>query len=161
MTVEKCRSLLVFNFDKHTQYDILESLLRSHESLNIYRYSYRSYLNLENVINLILLDKEYANSLTYQIRRIQKDVNRLPHSEATAEYTTCQKHITEANNKIENLSIEDLLKMNKDGTLRENLDDALAELSMQLHKTSLVISDTYFNHAYQQKQLVNQNFPLT
>ncbi|SFZ91820.1 Uncharacterized conserved protein, circularly permuted ATPgrasp superfamily [Flaviramulus basaltis] len=160
MTVAKCRSLIVFNYEENLQYDILESLLTSHESLNIYRYSYRSHLSLDNVINLILLDKEYGKSLSYQIKRIQKDINRLPHSETTLNFSTCQKYIAEANNKIESLSITSLLQVNDDGTLRENLDEALASLSKLLHKTSLAISDTYFNHSYQQKQLVNQNFPL-
>ncbi|MFI1771440.1 circularly permuted type 2 ATP-grasp protein [Thalassobellus citreus] len=161
MNVAKCRSLLVFNLDEHTQYDILESLLTSHESLNIYRYSYRSYLNIENVINLILLDKEYAKSLTYQIRRIQKDIDRLPNSENSERVSICKKHISEAYTKIQNLDINALLELNDDKTLRQNLDDTLAELSDLLHETSLAVSDTYFNHAYQQKQLVNQNFPLS
>ncbi|MFI1743761.1 circularly permuted type 2 ATP-grasp protein [Thalassobellus sediminis] len=161
MNVAKCRSLLVFNLDEHTQYDILESLLTSHESLNIYRYSYRSYLNIENVINLILLDKEYAKSLTYQIRRIQKDIDRLPNSENSESVSICKKHISEAYTKIQNLDINALLELNDDKTLRQNLDDTLAELSDLLHETSLAVSDTYFNHAYQQKQLVNQNFPLS
>ncbi|WNH12085.1 circularly permuted type 2 ATP-grasp protein [Thalassobellus suaedae] len=161
MNVAKCRSLLVFNLDEQVQYDILESLLTSHESLNIYRYSYRSYLNIENVINLILLDKEYAKSLTYQIRRIQKDIDRLPNSENSESISICKKHISEANTKIQNLNVISLLELNHDRTLRQNLDDVLAELSDLLHETSLAVSDTYFNHAYQQKQLVNQNFPLS
>tara|TARA_R110002050_G_scaffold24083_3_gene64295 strand:- start:58450 stop:61005 length:2556 start_codon:yes stop_codon:yes gene_type:complete len=161
MNVAKCRSLLVFNLDEHIQYDILESLLTSHESLNIYRYSYRSYLNIENVINLILLDKDYAKSLTYQIRRIQKDIDRLPNSENSDSVDICKKYISEAYIKIQNLDINTLLELNNDKTLRQNLDDALAELSDLLHETSLAVSDTYFNHAYQQKQLVNQNFPLS
>ncbi len=161
MNVAKCRSLLVFNLDEHIQYDILESLLTSHESLNIYRYSYRSYLNIENVINLILLDKEYAKSLTYQIRRIQKDIYRLPNSENSDSVHICKKYISDAYLKVRSFNIETLLELNDDKTLRQNLDDALAELSDLLHETSLAVSDTYFNHAYQQKQLVNQNFPLS
>ena len=45
------------------KYEILESLLISHESLNIYRYSYKSYLSLDNVINLVLLDTDYAKCI--------------------------------------------------------------------------------------------------
>ncbi|ALJ04297.1 hypothetical protein APS56_03690 [Pseudalgibacter alginicilyticus] len=161
MNVEKCRSLLVFNHDKVTQYEILESLLTSHESLNIYRYSYRSYLSVENVIQLILLDKEYPKSLTYQLRRIQKDIDRLPHSESIGKTTQCQIFINEANKKIQSLNVEFLMELNKNESLRQNLDDVLSELSDLLHETSMAISDTYFNHSYQQKQLVNQNFPLS
>ena len=158
MNIAKCRSLLVVNYKQQPQYEILEAILTSHESLNIYRYSYRSYLSIENVINLILLDKEYPKSLAYQLRRIQKDIDRLPHSEVTGKATDCQKYISEANFKISSLNIEALLELDVEGVIRQNLDDALSELSDLLHETSLAVSDTYFNHAYQQKQLVNQNF---
>ena len=161
MNIAKCRSLIIFNYDEHLQYDILESLLNSHESLNIYRYSYRSYLSLENVINLIILDKEYAKSLTYQIKRIKKDVDSLPHTELTDATSICKEKITNAFSKIEALKIKSLLELNSEGLLRQNLDDALAEISDLLHETSLAISDTYFNHSYQQTQLANQNFPLS
>lgn len=160
MQISKFRSLMVFNYDERLQYDILESLLTSDESLNIYRYSYRSYLSLENVINLTLLDKEYPKSLTYRLKRIQKDVDRLPHSELIGFYTECQKLIATANNKIASLNISDLITLNEDETLREKLDEELTALSDLLHETSLAISSTYFNHSYKQTQLVNQNFPL-
>lgn len=160
MNIAKCRSLLVVNHKEQPQYEILEAILTSHESLNIYRYSYRSYLSIENVISLILLDTEYPKSLTYQLRRIQKDIDRLPHSEVTGKATDCQKFISEANYIIRSLNITDLLKQDSEGVLRQNLDDVLAELSDLLHETALAISNTYFNHAYQQTQLVNQNFPL-
>ena len=57
MTIAKFRSLTIVNHPQELEYEILESLLISHESLNIYRYSYKSYLSLDNVINLVLLDK--------------------------------------------------------------------------------------------------------
>ncbi|MHA7942879.1 circularly permuted type 2 ATP-grasp protein [Formosa sp. 3Alg 14/1] len=161
MNIAKCRSLLVISHDKQPQYEILEALLNSHESLNIYRYSYRSHLSTENVINLILLNEEYPKSLTYQLRRIQKDIDKLPHSESLGEVTKCQKFIAEAHHKIQNLDIKSLLELNTDDTIiRQNLDDSLTELSDLLHEMSLALSDAYFNHSYQQKQLVNQNFPF-
>ncbi|WP_445735538.1 circularly permuted type 2 ATP-grasp protein [Mariniflexile sp.] len=159
MNIAKCRSLLAINYNEQTQYEILESLLTSHESLNIYRYSYRSYLNIENVINLVLLDKDFPKSLCYQLRRVQKDIDRLPHSEVTGKATECQIFISEANFRIRSLNSESLLELDEDGVVRQRLDDVLAELSDLLHETSMAISDTYFNHAYQQTQLVNQNFP--
>ena len=160
MNVAKCRSLLVFNLEEHLQYEILESLLTSHESLTIYRYSYKSYLSLENVLNLILLHKEYPKSLTYQLKRIQKDIDRLPHSKNADAISECQRLIREANTKMEQLNINSLLELNEDNTLRERLDTELSELGDVLHDMSMAISNTYFNHTYQQTQLVTQNFPL-
>ena len=44
MSIEKFRALLIVNHNEELTYEVLESLLNSHESLNIYRYSYKSYL---------------------------------------------------------------------------------------------------------------------
>lgn len=160
MNIAKFRSLLIFPHEEHVQYEVLESLLTSHESLNIYRYSYRSYLSLENVINLIMLDKEYGKSLTYQIQRIKKDIDRLPKSEDRDDLTLHHNKIAEAYEKIQNLSIDYLLETDLESGMRKNLDDILSDLSDLLHETSLAISNIYFNHSHQQKQLYDQNFPF-
>ncbi|MGB5419620.1 circularly permuted type 2 ATP-grasp protein [Algibacter sp.] len=161
MHVEKCRSLLVINYEEQVQYEILEVLLNSSESLNIYRYSYRSYLSVENVIKLMLVDTEYAKSLAYKINRIEKDVNKLPYSEGSNAVEACKEKIQKAHDKMNSLTLEPLLKLNDDEALRQNLDDALAEISDLLHQTSMEVSNTYFNHSYTQKQLTNQNFELS
>ena len=160
MHIEKCRALLVINHEKPIQYEILESLLNSSESLNIYRYSYRSFLSIENVIKLILLDSNYSKSLAYKIKRIEKDVNKLPYSEGINSVVACKNKIQKALTLINSLNVEDLINLNENNTLRQNLDDALAEISNFMHQTSMEISNTYFNHSYTQKQLTNQNFQL-
>ena len=159
LTIAKFRALIVVKLDEPLEYELLEALLTSHESLNIYRYSYRSYLSIENVLNLIILDKKYARSLTYQLARIQKDINQLPHNHSIDGLSECQAIISEANISIQSLNINTLMQLNDDESLRQELEDSLSKLSDLLHKTSLSISDTYFNHSYQQTQLVNQNFP--
>lgn len=156
-TIAKFRSLVIVQQNQELEYDILESLLSSHESLNIYRYSYKSYLSLENVINLILLDKEYAKSLTYQVKRLKKDINRLPNN-SKDEFTECQKNISKALEKIKNVTVEDLLKVDAESNMRLHLDEVLEELSDLLHATSMAISNTYFNHTYQQTQMVAQPY---
>ncbi|WP_158849787.1 circularly permuted type 2 ATP-grasp protein [Algibacter sp. L1A34] len=160
LTIEKCRSLIVAKYDEDLEYEMLEALLSSHESLNIYRYSYRSYLSVENVIKLVLLNDKYSRSLTYQLSRILKDIGKLPLPKGITDNSKCYNLIKEANQLISNSKIEQLLELDEHGAIRGNLDDLLSELSELLHQTSLSISDTYFNHSYQQTQLVNQNFPL-
>jgi uncharacterized alpha-E superfamily protein len=156
MTIEKFRSLIIVNYNEDLEYEILESLLNSHESLNIYRYSYKSYLSIENVLKLLLLDKEYSRSLMYQIHRIKKDIDRLPKGDTTLEMTNCQKNIDTVFNKIQSLSLEKILEIDKASNMRKNLDTLLSDLSDLLHLTSLSVSDTYFNHSQQQQQLVDR-----
>ncbi|KAB1071331.1 circularly permuted type 2 ATP-grasp protein [Tamlana haliotis] len=157
ITIEKFRALVVVNHDEDLEYEILESLLSSHESLNIYRYSYKSYLSLENVLKLLLLDNEYTRSFSYQITRLQKDINKLPNNGLNNEPTVCQINIDKALSLIENITLEAILEVDEKSKIRLKLDTLLSELSDLFHVTSMAISDTYFNHSQQQKQLVNRN----
>ncbi|MDO6737500.1 circularly permuted type 2 ATP-grasp protein [Wenyingzhuangia sp. 2_MG-2023] len=160
MNIAKCRSMIVFNYEEQLNYEILEALLSSHESLNIYRYSYQSYLSIENVVNLIVLDKQYAKSLHYQLKRIQKDIARLPIPNSSIGYQKCQEKIQVACQIIEDVDTSTLLDLNEDKSLRGNLEDSLSILSDVLHETSLAISATYFDHTYQQTQLVKQKIKI-
>jgi len=160
MNIAKYRSMLVINYEEALNYEILESILDSHESLNIYRYSYQSYLAIENVLNLIVLDKEYPKSLAFQLKRIQKDVRRLPIPENSIGFSKCQEKINTACQIINNIGLNNLVALNKSNTSRQNLEKMLSELSDLLHETSLAISDTYFDHSYQQTQMVKQQIEI-
>ncbi len=161
LSITKCRALLTVKYDEQVEYELLEALLVSHESLNIYRYSYRSYIRLEHVIDLVLLDLEYPRSLTFQLNRVQKDIARLPHSNNSDRLTDYQKYVFEAFSKLRLSSSEDLIKtQSKEDAFRKDLDDLFAHLGDLIFNTSQSISNTYFNHTYIQNQLVTQAFPL-
>lgn len=160
MTIDKSRALLSIRYDEDVEYEILESLLNSHESLNIYRYSFKSYLDVENVIKLIILDNSYSRSLKYQLNRIRKDIFKLPKRTEENELTNVQKLIVNACNILENIEAKNLITVDKDSVKRSVLDDFLASLSDAIHSTSMTLSDTYFNHSDEQIQLINQNYNL-
>jgi uncharacterized alpha-E superfamily protein len=158
MTIDKSRALLTISYDEDVEYEILESLLNSHESLNIYRYSFRSYLDVKNVIDLILLDDSYSKSLKYQLHRIKKDVFKLPSKNEEATLTSLQKSIVNACNLVDNVKAIDLIKVDKNSFVRTALEDLLASLSDEIHNTSMSLTDIYFNHSEEQIQLFNQNY---
>jgi uncharacterized circularly permuted ATP-grasp superfamily protein/uncharacterized alpha-E superfamily protein len=161
LNITKCRALLTIKYDEQVEYDLLEYLLTSHESLNIYRYSYRSHIELAHVLDLVVLDLDYARSLTFMINRIQKDIARLPHSKHDHQLNNYQKYIFEAFSKLR-LAESTKLAMTKSETdfKREELDTLLEELSDLLYKASQSISNTYFNHTDKQTQLFTQSFPI-
>jgi len=103
-----------------------------------------------------VLDKEYSRSLTYQMHRLKKDIDKLPNN-GNSNVTDCQENINSVISKIESLTLNELLLIDDVSNMRKNLDSMLSDLSDLLHKTSLSISDTYFNHSQPQKQLVNRN----
>ncbi|WP_339705427.1 circularly permuted type 2 ATP-grasp protein [uncultured Kriegella sp.] len=161
LTITKCRSLLTIKYNEQVEYDLLEYLLTSHESLNIYRYSYRSYIQLEHVLDLVVLDLEYPRSLTFMLSRLQKDIARLPHSHKDNSLTNYQKYIFEAFSKLRLAESSNLAKTKSEADFfREELDMLLEKLSELLYQSSQSISSTYFNHTNRQNQLVTQSFPL-
>ena len=112
------------------------------------------------MVNLVLLDKEYPKSLSYQLKRIEKDIERLPIPKGTLGFSKSLETIRVANKLIKNIDSATLLNLNEDKTLRNNLEDLLSELSDLLHETSLSISNTYFDHTYQQTQMVKQKIVI-
>ena len=160
MTIDKSRALLTICYDEDVEYEILESLLNSHESLNIYRYSFKSYLDVENVIKLILLDNSYSRSLKYQLNRIRRDVFKLPKRTDDFALTSVQTAILKACHVIENAKSNDLVQIDKNAITRSQLEELLASLSDLIHTTSMSLTDMYFNHSDEQIQLVNQNYTL-
>lgn len=157
MNIEKSRALLVIKYEEDVEYDILDALLNSNESLNIYRYSFKSYLDIENVVNLALLDNCYSRSLKYQLKRIKKDIYKLPAENINGKSKKSIKIILNACNLIDSVNAKDLLILNNDSVTRNNLEKLLANLSDMLHNITMSITDTYFNHSDQQNQLVEQN----
>ena len=161
LTITKCRSLLTIKYDEQVEYDLLEYLLKSHESLNIYRYSYRSYIRLEHVLDLVMLDLEYPRSLTFMLNRLEKDIARLPRSKNNNHVSAYQKYVFDAFSKLRLAESSTLSGTTTDtDVVREELDSLLAKLSDLLYKTSQSITSTYFNHTDKQKQLVTQSFPI-
>ncbi|MBD3661716.1 MAG: alpha-E domain-containing protein, partial [Arenibacter algicola] len=161
LTITKCRSLLTIKYEEQVEYDLLEYLLTSHESLNIYRYSYRSHIQLEHLLDLVVLDLEYPRSLTFMLNRIQKDIARLPHSRKDNNLSNYQKYIFDAFSKLRLAESSNLVKTKSETDFfRKDLDELLETLSELLYKTSQSISSTYFNHTDKQNQLVTQSFPF-
>ena len=91
-----------------------------------------------------------------QLIRIQKDILRLPVAENIVGFNACQEKINKVCSIMEDINPETILEVNPETSEREHMEKTLSELSDLLHETSLAISNTYFDHTYQQKQMVNQ-----
>lgn len=153
------QSTLSVVYDDQTQYEILEALLQSNESSNIYRYTYRSYVNMESFIELLLLDTKYARSLTQLINRLKKDVVQLPHSVSDVPLQEYERPVLEAVGRLQQTSIEELMKISDEQRFfRSNLNNLLSALNDLIYQTSKAISDVYFNHVDDQNQLIRQQF---
>ena len=159
LTISKCRSLLVDVPSDQVEYEVLESLLNSHESLKVYRYTYRSYITPENVIELLLLDPKYPRSLAHMLNRLNKDLAELPHSKKAHQFTTYQKSVFRAFSEIR-LANQTELAATIQKNERIKLDTMLSGIYNNLLETSKSLTDIYFSHTMKQSQLVKQNFDI-
>ena len=157
LTIAKVRSLIVKEHDNYTTHELLITLLNSHESLKLYIHTYRSNINIENVIELLLKDIKYSRSLAFMLNRIWKDVACLPHSKL-GDLHDYEKCIVNALELLKNNDTISLSHIEPENDTRENLDIMLEKLADLLFKTSQTITNRYFNHTLKQEQLVSQNF---
>jgi len=161
LTITKCRSLLTIKYESYVEYELLEYLLASHESLNIYRYSYRSYIQMPQVLDLLLFDRHYPRSLAFMLNRLQKDLARLPHSKSAHQLNSYQKIVFEAFSNIQLAEKAKLMRTpDGDTVVREEMDAFFDDLSNLLYLASQAITDVYFNHTQKQNQLVRPSFPV-
>ena len=157
LTIDKIKSLIVNKHDDYTTYELLIMLLNSHESLKLYIHTYRSNINIENVLELLLKDIKYSRSLAFMLNRLWKDVSALPHSKL-GELHDYEKCVLDAIEQLNIHSTSSLALVDPNKNTRENLDVMLKQISKLLFETSQTITNRYFNHTLKQEQLVSQNF---
>ena len=161
LTVNKCRALLSNKYEDQVEYELLQYLLASHESQNIYRYTFRSHFRLDHVLELLVFDRHYPRSLAFMLKRLQKDVAKLPRSKTGPKMNGIQKSVFEAYSKVQLADTYALMRTpSEDVAVRTELDRFFESLTDLLFQTSQGISDLYFSHAKKQSQLVDSSFPV-
>lgn len=157
------QSLLLINMlqatltETHTEeveYNLLEAVLKSNESLMNYRYKYKVHIQLSLVLDLMLLDTKNPRSLMYQLERLKAYLSGLPKTEQNSH--SLEKHERLILRALTLLQLADKAQWTqtdrKTGTYKE-LADLLTDLNTLLLAIPDVISRKYFKHAHGQKQL--------
>ncbi len=158
LIITKFKIFLKGDTDEDTEYELLGNLLESQESSHIYRYTYRSVITPNNLLQLILFNQEYARSLCYLFSKLETDLNRLPihenminNFELTNAISISKQTIL---NHANNTQLLNSFKETGDRTYFLNL---LEDLSATLENTASVLVQVYFNHLKPQSQVLSQN----
>ncbi len=133
---------------------LLEYLLTICDSLMTYRRRYRSQLQIQPTLELLILDERNPRSLAYQFKRLQRDIYNLPR---------CDKRFTRQNQE-ERLVLEGLTRLRlanleelaqaDSNQFRTYLDQLLVRLNHLLPDLSDVLTNNYFSHIESPKHLV-------
>jgi uncharacterized alpha-E superfamily protein len=132
---------------------LLEYLLTITDSVLTYRRRYRSQLQLNAALELILQDESNPRAIGYQLEQLQRYINNLPHSSNHSYRTPENRLILESLTLVRLADIEILSQLSEDD-FRKDLDQLLVRLGRLLLTLSDTISNSYFSHAERPRQLV-------
>jgi uncharacterized circularly permuted ATP-grasp superfamily protein/uncharacterized alpha-E superfamily protein len=139
------RSTLVIETQKEMEVLLLESVLATAESLELYRRRYRNQVRFENVLDLLLHDENNPRSIAYQIKQLREHVAALPR-QSKRPLSEEAKLVLEASTLIELSDTHEFAWITPNSGLRERLDQALSRLSHLISHASAAITQTYFVH---------------
>jgi uncharacterized circularly permuted ATP-grasp superfamily protein/uncharacterized alpha-E superfamily protein len=131
---------------------LLEYLLNITDSLLSYRRRYRSHLQLDATLELILLSESNPRAIAYQLVSLQRHISNLPGIAAPFRGAP-ERLILEALTLLR-LAEVDILCQFSEVNFRGDLDGLLARLIELLPALSDAIGNNYFSHAEQPRQLV-------
>jgi len=144
LLISKARSMLCLKLDKSIRNDVLEGMLNSFGSFNAYRAHYKSALNLENVVNFLIFDKQFPKSLTYITEELLKEFKSLPKAQSCS--SSYEKPIEEVLELLSSKTGENLLYLSDSDGVYGRLDEMLAKISELYLECSDKFSHTYFSH---------------
>lgn len=159
--IEQCFSviaLLQFNFTHKkidsVEYELIESVLICNQNLNAYRYTFKDFLQLHLMLDLLLKDLDNPRSLAYLLEKLQKYVKNLPRNQympqSDSQLDNC---IDTAIKMVEQANVVTLSKSVGELDAYENLQLFLDDLYSIMMEISELISKAYFKHTIVPKQL--------
>jgi uncharacterized circularly permuted ATP-grasp superfamily protein/uncharacterized alpha-E superfamily protein len=146
LLIAKTRSLLTRAHEGVSEYEILETLLSTCESLNAYRARYRSSFQMTNVIEFLLLDINFPKSLIGEIDGLMKLLPQLPKFKNATYLSRYEEPIFEAFSMMRLSKLDDLCLLPQKSCIRLGLDELLSNISERLLLASSELSKTYFAH---------------
>lgn len=131
---------------------LLEQLLMITDSLLTYRRRYRSQVEIYPTLELILQSENNPRALGYQLESLQRHISTLPRKEAP--YRSLEERLVlEALTQLRLSDTGVLAKVN-DNNLRTGLDPLLTNILRLLPDLSNALTNAYFSHTEQPRQLV-------
>jgi uncharacterized circularly permuted ATP-grasp superfamily protein/uncharacterized alpha-E superfamily protein len=139
-------SMLSKNFSPEVNKSLMEDTLRCNESLVTYRYRYRSILDLNAVLSLLMVDEDNPRSLIYQILRIERHLKGLPEQAGQEGYSVARKKLMEAITKLRLVDINSITELDESRKTFADLRIFLSEISTLLSETAVQVMEKYFSH---------------
>ncbi len=140
------RSTLALRVEPSVENLLFEDVLAANESLITYRRRYRSYLQRDNVLDLLLFDESNPRSLAHQLTSLEQHVSELPRDRSSHQLSAEERLIIDASTRLRLADPTQLGLLGEGDGVYLALDTLLAGLAEQLKATSGAITDSFFSH---------------
>lgn len=149
------RSMLTFKQEAPIEQLLLEQILDLNECLMTYRSRYRSRLHFAPALDLLLFDRTNPRSMVYQLERLQKRVEDLPHKRNEHDFSRLahqERLVLEALTALRLADTRSLAETDMNA-MRTALEALLSMVSDCTAQVSSAITQEFFNHAQVQQQI--------
>lgn len=132
-----------------------EIVLATTDNFTVYRRRYRSQLHPSAILDLLLFDETNPRSVGYMLKRLGRQVARLPTTADNSSYRNLENRlIIQATSTLHLVDIDNLADLEHSSESRQTLMTLLDELIEPMGALSNAISHSHFSHVEAPRQLV-------
>jgi uncharacterized circularly permuted ATP-grasp superfamily protein/uncharacterized alpha-E superfamily protein len=159
LLVSLLRGTLVLTRPRPVETTLLETVLRTCDSLTAYRRLHNAPPETTGALALLLSDESSPRALAYQLRRLEKHVLALPREAGDTPMSEETRLIREACDAMRPLDLEVMTRINPATGRREALDKRLARVEQLLCAASESVGWDYFTDARGPRQQLGTEPP--
>ena len=155
MFISFIRLNLINRRNSSTYNMLLEAVLIATENIITYRRRYRSYLDLETVMDLLLLDENNPRSVLYQLNSLRQHIRRLPRGQNVYRLCEHERLVLKAWSGLRLIEPERLVRFSESSGKYQGIDRLLASMKILLERASEALSNSYFSHTQPARMLTS------
>ncbi|MCC4259298.1 circularly permuted type 2 ATP-grasp protein [Pseudomonas aestusnigri] len=135
-----------------------EVVLATTDNLTVYRRRYRSQLHPLAILDLLLFDETNPRSVGYMLKRLGRQIAKLPSPGSSPYRNLEQRLIIQATSCLHLVDIETLTDLEGSPAAREALSNLLDQLIEPMSELSNALSHSHFSHVEAPRQLVSMHY---
>lgn len=135
-----------------------EVVLATTDNLTVYRRRYRSQLHPLAILDLLLFDETNPRSIGYMLKRLDRQIAKLPSPGSSPYRNTEQRLVIQATSTLHLVDIATLADLETSAKARTALTNLLDQLIEPMSELSNAISHSHFSHVEAPRQLVSMHY---
>jgi uncharacterized circularly permuted ATP-grasp superfamily protein/uncharacterized alpha-E superfamily protein len=145
------KTMLASPYEESTEFQLLEALLVSNQSLSNYRSVYRTYFDTAPALDLLFINKQNPISILAQLEQLVKYIEELPQRENRGAGDIATMAF-ELYSKVRLINVTVLNTVDKESGIRKDLYELCEQMGDQINDLSIKLSAMYFSHSIYAQQ---------